>query len=96
MSDNRVKFNTDTTNYVWTNVRGYGNLSVNDYSQSVPLALQKKPETNCKVHPWNRIPSLNNDNFTLVDRTMAWSNPSISPWWDTDFYGYKSCDRSES
>ena len=94
MSDNIVTYDSDT-NYVWTNVRGYGNLSVNDYSQPIPLSLQKNPETNCKIHPWNRIPSLSNDNFTLVDRNIAWSNPSISQWWDTDFYGYNSSDRSE-
>jgi hypothetical protein len=95
MSNNNVSYSAGTTNHVWTNVRGYGNIAVNSYSQDTPLALQKDPKTNCTNHPWNRIPSETHDNFTMVDRSMAWSNPSISPWWNTDFYGWKPCPMAE-
>lgn len=96
MSDNHISAsNNNTTSNVWTNVRGYGNITVNSYGQDVPLALQKDPTTNCTLNPWNRIPSLKPDNFTLVDRRMAWSTPRISPWWNTDFYGYTPCSSVE-
>jgi len=91
MSDNKINYDNNTTQHVWTNVRGYGNITINSYGQQVPLCLQKDPKSNCVEHPWNRIPSLQSDNFTMVDRSMAWSNPDISPWWNTDFYGWTPC-----
>tara|TARA_B110001469_G_C9414452_1_gene211851 strand:- start:258 stop:560 length:303 start_codon:yes stop_codon:yes gene_type:complete len=96
MSNNIVSYENGTTQHVWTNVRGYGNISVNSYGQSTPLSLQTAPKTNCTHFPWNRIPSETHDNFTMVDRSMAWSNPSISPWWNTDFYGWKPCPMANS
>ena len=94
MSDNKVQFVSEatTTPHAWYNVRGYGTILENSYAQKVPLALQKDPKSECVEYAYNRIPSLKKDNFTMVDRNMAWSKPDNSPWWSTDFYGWTPCD----
>jgi hypothetical protein len=67
--------------HTWTNVRGYGEIRVNDFS----LIKQK----NRYIH--NRIPALPTPSFTNVDRGAAWSAPFNSPYWkrNLDYYNYQ-------
>jgi len=69
------------SNHVWTNLRGYGEIRVND------LSLVKQDNR----HIFNRIPSLPSPSFTYADRSATWSTPNNSPYWKRalDFYGYQ-------
>jgi len=66
--------------HTWTNVRGYGEIRVNDFS----LVQQK----NRFIH--SRIPALPTPSFTNVDRGAAWSSTFNSPFWkrNLDYYKY--------
>ena len=67
--------------YVWTNLRGYGEIRVNDFS----LIEQKNRFIA------NRIPALPSPSFTNVDRGAAWSSSFNSPFWarNFNFYNYQ-------
>jgi len=66
---------------VWTNVRGYGEIRVNDFS------LTK--QNNRFIH--NRIPALPTPSFSNVDRGAAWSSNFNSPFWtrSMEYYNYE-------
>jgi len=68
-------------NHVWTNLRGYGEIRVND------LSLVKQDNR----HIFNRIPSLPSPSFTYTDRSATWSTPNNSSYWARalDFYGFQ-------
>ena len=65
---------------VWTNVRGYGEIRVNDHS-----LIHKKNR-----FIYNRIPSLKSPSFSNVDRGIAWSSLNNSPFWSDNlkYYNY--------
>jgi hypothetical protein len=72
--------------YVWTNVRGYGEIRVNDFS----LIKQNNRFI------YNRIPALSGPSFTNVDRGACWSTPFNSPYWQRnfEFYNYQVDEES--
>jgi hypothetical protein len=63
INDNIVDFDT-TNSHSWSNQRGYGNIvmATNDTCNNI----------RGKVHPWNRIPKLNNPYSSPADIKMAW------------------------
>jgi len=64
--------------HTWTNVRGYGEIKVNDFT----LVKQKNRFIG------GRIPALPTPSFTNVDRGAAWSYPENSPFWANNFAFY--------
>lgn len=69
------------TEHTWTNLRGYGEIRVNDFS-----LVDKKSR-----HIYNRIPALKSPSYTNADRGAAWSTPYNSPYWKRqfEFYNYQ-------